>query len=192
MFDRRTGEPLIPIEERAVSTDGVADESLSPTQPFSTPPPLASLAGTLMNPGYAGGINWGGVGVDAQSGLAVSFVNELPAIVRLVPRTQFDPDNRNEDFDASRMAGTPYIMERTPFLSSLGLPCTQPPWGKLVAMDLRKREIAWSVPLGTIAGMASPMTYKSKGRQYIVVAAGGHAHVTDQTGDYLVAFALPD
>ncbi len=286
VLDRRSGEPLIAIEERPVPQQGVAGEQLAPTQPFSTLPALASqraittedafgvalfdkwacakkiaeyrsgeiftppsTQGTLMNPGYAGGMNWGGVAVDAEQAIAVSFVNELPAVVRLIPRAHFDPDNRSEGFDAARMTGTPYVMERRPFLSALGLPCTKPPWGKLVAVDLRKQTIAWSVPLGTIAdlapapvpnfawgvpgmggplitagnlvfvgavaehkfraidlqsgaqlwqgdlpraGMASPMTYVSKGKQYVVIAAGGHAQVTDQTGDYLVAFALPD
>ncbi len=41
VFNRETGEPLFPIEERSVPTDGVPGEILSPTQPFPTaPPPL--------------------------------------------------------------------------------------------------------------------------------------------------------
>lgn len=44
-FDRRTGEPIFPIEERPVPQGGVAGEQLSPTQPFpSAPPPLVSHA----------------------------------------------------------------------------------------------------------------------------------------------------
>jgi len=40
-FNRETGVPLFPIEERPVSTDGIPGESLSPTQPFTLrPPPL--------------------------------------------------------------------------------------------------------------------------------------------------------
>lgn len=40
-LDRRTGEPLFPVEERAVPQGPVAGEYLSPTQPFPTrPPPL--------------------------------------------------------------------------------------------------------------------------------------------------------
>jgi len=40
-FDRETGESLFPIEERAVPTDGIPGEQLSPTQPFTVqPPPL--------------------------------------------------------------------------------------------------------------------------------------------------------
>ena len=56
--------------------------------------------------------------------------------------------------DVAQMQGTPYVMERLPFISFLGLPCTQPPWGRLVAMDLRQRKIAWQRPLGTIADLA--------------------------------------
>ncbi len=284
VFDRRNGQPLIPVEERTVPTDGVAGEMLSPTQPFSALPALAgqraitaddafgvvwfderscrqrieryrtgevftppSEQGTLMNPGYAGGMNWGGVAIDAAAGIAVSFVNELPAVVKLTPRAAFDIDNRSEpDMDVAQMQGTPYVMERLPFISFLGLPCTQPPWGRLVAMDLKQRKIAWQRPLGTIAdlapafvpnfawgvpgmggpmitggglvfigavaenvfraidlhsgatlwhaplphaGMASPMTYMVDGKQYVVIAAGGHAQITS-TGDALVAFAL--
>lgn len=38
VFDRRTGEPLWPIEERAVPASDVPGEMLSPTQPFPTKP----------------------------------------------------------------------------------------------------------------------------------------------------------
>ncbi|MDH3977967.1 MAG: pyrroloquinoline quinone-dependent dehydrogenase [Gammaproteobacteria bacterium] len=40
-FHRETGEPLFPIEERPVPTDGIPGDQLSPTQPFTVkPPPL--------------------------------------------------------------------------------------------------------------------------------------------------------
>lgn len=41
------------------------------------------------------------------------------------------------------------------------------------------------------AAMATPMTYMLDGRQYVVVAAGGHGEVGVETGDAIVAFALP-
>ncbi len=44
VFDRETGAPLFPIEERAVPQDAVAGETPSPTQPFSSLPPLVSQA----------------------------------------------------------------------------------------------------------------------------------------------------
>lgn len=40
-------------------------------------------------------------------------------------------------------------------------------------------------------GQATPMTYVWKGRQYVVIAAGGHAKADTRRGDQLVAFALP-
>jgi quinoprotein glucose dehydrogenase len=38
------------------------------------------------------------------------------------------------------------------------------------------------------------MTYRIRpdGRQYVVIAAGGHGNLGTTLGDYLVAFALPD
>ena len=40
----------------------------------------------------------------------------------------------------------------------------------------------------------TPMTYalEETGKQYIVIAAGGHPRMETTLGDYLVAFALPD
>jgi len=40
-------------------------------------------------------------------------------------------------------------------------------------------------------GNATPMTYEAEGRQYVVIAAGGHARSGGQVSDALVAFALP-
>ncbi len=44
VLDRRTGEPLFGIEERAVPQNGVDGEVLSPTQPFSALPSLVPNA----------------------------------------------------------------------------------------------------------------------------------------------------
>jgi quinoprotein glucose dehydrogenase len=34
------------------------------------------------------------------------------------------------------------------------------------------------------------MTYKINGKQYVVIAAGGHGKLGTKQGDYLVAFAV--
>jgi quinoprotein glucose dehydrogenase len=39
-------------------------------------------------------------------------------------------------------------------------------------------------------GQATPMTYSIDGKQYVVIAAGGHRGAGTQIGDYLVAFSL--
>jgi len=288
VFNRLTGEPLYEVVERPIPRSDVAGEKLSPTQPFSTLPPLVSqrtitaedawgvalfdkwdcqntikslrsegiytppsLQGTLMYPGYPGGSNWGGVSVDEERQVIIANVNQIGAIVRLVPRGKVEAEKAAgmfEGWQLSPMRGTPYAMARRPFLSMLGLPCLAPPWGKLLALDLKSSTILWQKPLGTIeeiapaivpdfefgtpnaggaittatgltfigaamdyylrafdtrtgeklwqhslprSGMATPMTYQYRGRQYVVIAAGGHGGMGSKPGDYLVAFALP-
>jgi quinoprotein glucose dehydrogenase len=62
----------------------------------------------------------------------------------------------------------------------------------IYAFDSRTGEQLWKGALPTSA-RATPMTYRARdGRQYVVVAAGGHgASIGPPLGDYLVAFALP-
>src|SRR5690242_1738577 len=49
MFDRVTGQPIFPIEERPVEQSTVPDEKTSPTQPFPTKPPAYDRQGFSMN-----------------------------------------------------------------------------------------------------------------------------------------------
>lgn len=60
----------------------------------------------------------------------------------------------------------------------------------LRAFDSRSGEELWQgrLPAG---GQATPMTYVWQGRQYVVIAAGGHSEADTPRGDWLVAFALP-
>ncbi|HEX4809847.1 MAG TPA: PQQ-binding-like beta-propeller repeat protein, partial [Bryobacteraceae bacterium] len=53
VFNRLTGEPIYPITERPVPQDGAPGEHLSPTQPFSSLPPLNPLRiDTSQMPGH--------------------------------------------------------------------------------------------------------------------------------------------
>jgi len=45
VFDRKTGQPVFPIEERPVEQSTVPGEKTSPTQPFPTKPPAFELQG---------------------------------------------------------------------------------------------------------------------------------------------------
>ena len=49
VFDRSTGEPVWPIEERPVAPSNVPGERLSPTQPFPTKPPPFELQGVTVD-----------------------------------------------------------------------------------------------------------------------------------------------
>lgn len=59
------------------------------------------------------------------------------------------------------------------------------------AFDARTGKLLWSAPL-PFTSPAVPMTYLgANGRQYVVIAAGGHAKLLSSRGETLVAFALP-
>ncbi|MFO1304974.1 MAG: pyrroloquinoline quinone-dependent dehydrogenase [Burkholderiales bacterium] len=60
---------------------------------------------------------------------------------------------------------------------------------KIRAFDLATGEKKWEARLPAF-GMATPMTYESGGKQYVVIAAGGHGALGG-FGDSLIAFALP-
>jgi len=165
--------PLSPLHYSAADAWGPTPESRAACRailgallndgPF-TPP---SLQGTLAVPGNIGGAHWGGVAVDEGRALAVVPVNTVPAMVQLFPAEGFNGDSmRREDaqrglidFEYTRMRGTPYVMRRRLILGPTGLPCTPPPFGSLVAVNLNTGGIAWNVPLGTMGespGLGSP------------------------------------
>ena len=59
------------------------------------------------------------------------------------------------------------------------------------AFDLRNGNELWKAQLPS-SGNATPMTYSVNGKQYVVIAAGGHPKITEEAlDDSLVAFTLP-
>ena len=58
------------------------------------------------------------------------------------------------------------------------------------AFDAASGRTLWRARLPG-GGQATPMTYVWKGRQYVVIAAGGHSKTDTKRGDKVVAFALP-
>jgi len=63
----------------------------------------------------------------------------------------------------------------------------------LRAFDLASGVTLWEARLPA-GGQATPMTYylEKTGKQYVVIAAGGHARVGTTPGDYVIAYRLPD
>ena len=59
------------------------------------------------------------------------------------------------------------------------------------AFDVHDGETLWKYTL-PVDATATPMTYQYRGRQYVVINAGGHHMFQRGYGDYLYAFALPD
>lgn len=121
-----------------------------------TPP---GTRGSLIIPSNVGGAHWGGVAFDPANDVVVVPTNRIAAAITLIPRAQFE-SNRDMVMGQERigteyamMHGTPYVLKRELFLAPSGAPCTPPPFGSLVAINLRTRDVLWSVPLGTSEGL---------------------------------------
>jgi quinoprotein glucose dehydrogenase/quinate dehydrogenase (quinone) len=216
----------------------------------ATPPGLTE---SLIYPGVGGGMNWGGVSVDPAHGVAIVNTMNMGASIQLIPRDEADAIARRGGDAPQAMTGAPYAAQVSTFYSPLNVPCNEPPFGELSAVDLRSGAVLWRRPIGTIrdsgplglrtglpipmglpnlggtlvtrsglvfigavaerrlrafdirtgrelwradlpaSAQATPMTYVSprSGRQFVVVAAGGHPRLQMPAGDTLVAFALP-
>lgn len=280
VLHRDTGIPVYPVEERPVPQNPVIGEYLSPTQPFPTHfpnlmPPISAddawglmiwdemmcantlnqlrndgiytpptVEGSLFYPGNGGGNNWGSPAINPDSQTMYVITGRTVNHLKLTPREECEKQGR------PNQKGTPYCSETSLLMSPLGVPCVEPPWATLDAVDLVAGEILWSVPFGTSRDLApfpfwwiegvpaiggamttstgvvfgagamehafraysaetgevlwqtrlptaansTPMTYQLEegGRQYVLVAAGGHMSGYNKAGDHLIAFALPE
>jgi quinoprotein glucose dehydrogenase len=92
------------------------------------------------------------------------------------------------------MHGHPLVLKRELFLATSGAPCTPPPFGALVAVSLRTRQIVWSVPLGTSEGLdkigirVPPDIQGAINLGGPITTAGGLVFIGAATDRYLRAF----
>jgi quinoprotein glucose dehydrogenase len=109
----------------------------------------------ILDPGYFGGPEWGGVSIDVDRGIMTVNWMRLPARVELITRAEanargFRPfDGHGQGSAGHPMLNTPYAAQTGPFLSPLGMPCSAPPWGLITAVDLLSGRLIWNKPLGT-------------------------------------------
>jgi len=121
-----------------------------------TPP---STRGSLIIPSNVGGAHWGGVAFDPANDVVVVPTNRIGAVITLIPRATFEAMRGRTTVgerigtEYAAMNGTPFVLKRELFLAQSGAPCTPPPFGALVAVSLRTRQIVWNVPLGTSEGL---------------------------------------
>jgi quinoprotein glucose dehydrogenase len=178
-FDRRSCRNTM----RALRSDGVF-----------TPP---SLDGTLVVPSNIGGAHWGGLAYDPERQIVVVPVNRIASVVQLIPRERYDRASAEPGWEYGSMLGTPYVVRRRILLSPLGLPCTPPPFGALVAISLTTGQKLWEVPLGTTRDLLAsriwlPLAF-GWGTPNLggpIATGGGLVFVAAAMDDYLRAFDI--
>jgi quinoprotein glucose dehydrogenase len=113
---------------------------------------------TITYPSYLGGVNWGGISVDPERKLAVVNWSRVANYTTMVSREDADRNGYKRTTSGEVHAGQPVPQEGTPFalhtgafLSPLGVPCTEPPFGKIGVVDLVTGKMIWEKPLGTAA-----------------------------------------
>ena len=122
-------------------------------QGIYTPPRLGP---SIRMPGELGGIDWGSVSVDEDRSILVVNSNLMADYDRFIPRAQADAEGlfingdprRRKTQPGAAMAGTPYGVHWSGFITGLGIPCQRPPYGFLSAVDLKSRKILWQQTLG--------------------------------------------
>jgi len=159
-----------------------------------TPPSTAP--GSIIYPGTAGGMNWGGPAFDPERKWMIVNTTNVPQVVILVPREQIEGItgiNLEAGNDVAAALGTPYGVRREWLLSSWGAPCVKPPWGELVAVDMEKGSIEWRVPLGSIEKMLPLPIEWNLGTPNLggpIVTAGGLIFIGATMDGYLRAFDI--
>jgi quinoprotein glucose dehydrogenase len=178
VFDRATGRPVWPIEERPVVPSSVPGEEAWPTQPFPTRPPAFERQGASADDV----IDW----TPELRAEALAILDRYEHGSLFIPPSErgtlqlpgsagganwggavFDPDNGvlyvpslTVPIAASVAKGDPrrtefeWVGDRV-FGYSLGepfgprgLPLFKPPYARVTAIDLRRGEILWQSPVG--------------------------------------------
>jgi quinoprotein glucose dehydrogenase len=111
-----------------------------------TPP---STQGTLAYPMTGGGVNWGSAAFDPVNQILYANTSHAVHIIKLIPRAEAEDLKRPQGGDFGPQRGAPFAMTRVVALSGLGLLCNKPPWGELVAVDLKAGKILWHSSVGT-------------------------------------------
>ncbi len=220
VFNRVTGEPIWPIEDRAVPTSDVPGEWTSPTQPFPTKPPPLTQQGYTTN-------DLANLTPEHRARAEAAFKNYRHGPMFTPPSLEgtltapgyqggsswgggaFDPKtgylitnvNNMPVVLGMRKAPPESALNYLPFSNRFldpetGVPFTKPPWGKLVAIDLAHGTIAWDVPLGIDPDVEKlgldPKGTGAFNRGGPIVTAGGLVFMGGTEDGYFRAFDAAD
>lgn len=156
-----------------------------------TPP---STNGSIVYPGNFGTFNWGGIAVDPENGVMFGMPTYLAFTSKLIPKeTLGDVETNKGEQGVNANEGADYAVEMGPFLSPLGVPCQQPPWGTIAGAYLATGEIAYQRKNGTVQGL-SPIPLKLElgvpGIGGPIITKGGLAFLSAATENNFRAYDL--
>ena len=176
VFDRVTGTPIWPIEERAVPTDtDIPGEKVYPTQPFPSKPPAFVGQGVSLDDANNLTPEIKAMAQEVMKKYRIGPLYQPPVLNGTLQRPElygganwggasFDPElgylyvranhsiglnsgGRNPVAEIGAGPEGANYARAAPTLPG-GLPLVSPPYSILTAIDLNRGEIAWQSPLG--------------------------------------------
>ena len=209
VFDRVTGKPVWPIEERSVPASDAPGEKSWPTQPFPTRPPAFEEQGVTLDdafdltpelraeaqaemkkyrlgpiyspPSLQGTFMRPGVIGGANWGGGALD----PATGILYVKSSNTPAIARLKKVESKVTGeldAEYVGEQVSPTFHNGLPLLKPPYGHLTAIDLNKGEIVWRVPFGDDARLRARPELKGVKLPDHLGAAGAQGAIVTKGG----------
>jgi quinoprotein glucose dehydrogenase len=174
-FDRATGEPIWPIEERAVPTEtSLEGEKASPTQPFPTHPAPFEYQGATLDDLVDFTPEIRAMAVDAVSGFRLGPLYTPTSLEGTITRpgslgggnwsgAAFDPEtgilyvpSRNGHTVINLREARPEDGGTLRYVQGAGasprmpqgLPLWKPPYSRMTAIDMNTGEHVWMTPTG--------------------------------------------
>ena len=121
-----------------------------------------SAEGNLVMPYILGGATWSGAAFDPTLGYYIINTTDSGEMGYIAPQSEDPRGNAPKEsprlFGRPSRGGTPAPSARLGgSLSINGMPCWQPPWGRLTAINVNTGDIAWQIPFGTMEGVPAGM-----------------------------------
>ena len=123
---------------------------------------------SIAYPAFDGVIDWFGASVDPARHVLIANTSYIPFTMQIMKSQEAEKQGlikpwagwgsqqrypKPKEFAVGPQYGTPWTAVVRPWLTALSAPCSAPPWGKLVAIDLVSRNIVWQRPVGTTRDM---------------------------------------
>ncbi len=172
MKDIATVTPELEAACRKLIADNHVEVGLGPYAPPSY------NHSRVIFPSEIGGSDWGGASFNPALGYLFVNVNDLGQLNGV-------KDPSSGPVDPAAIVGTNLPGGRTGPManagpggrfvdSASGLPCNQPPWGEMVAVNVNTGDIAWRVPLGVTDSLPAGKQHTGRpGQGGSIATAGG-------------------